>query len=77
VYDYKQPGEGFVLSAFVNPKTATINQIQLIGQSKDLDINLTEKILTRTANPTINRNTFRFIPPKGAKRVKSLSINPF
>ncbi|WP_427160633.1 LolA family protein [Aliinostoc sp. HNIBRCY26] len=77
VYDYKQPGEGFVLSAFVNPQTANINQIQLVGKSKDLDINLTENILTRTPNPTINGNTFRFIPPKGAKRVKSLSINPF
>lgn len=77
VYDYKQPSQGFVLSAFVNPQTATINQVQFIGQSKNLDIKLTEKILKRTPNPTINSNTFRFMPPKGAKRVKSLSINPF
>ncbi|HIK08603.1 MAG TPA: hypothetical protein IGS40_28710 [Trichormus sp. M33_DOE_039] len=76
VYDYKEPSEGFVLSTFVNPQNATINQVQLAGQSKDLDIHLTEKILTRTANPVITRHTFRFFPPKGTKRVKTLSIIP-
>lgn len=76
VYNYKDPQEGFTLSAFINPKTATIKQVQLAGKSQNLDILLTEKILRRTANPTVNQNTFRFILPKGTQRVKSLSISP-
>ncbi|MBD2447688.1 hypothetical protein H6G76_10980 [Nostoc sp. FACHB-152] len=76
VYDYKDSQEGFTLSAFVNPKTATLKQLQLAGKSQNLDILLTEKILRRTANPAVTTNTFRFSPPKGTQRVKSLSINP-
>ncbi|WP_414756470.1 LolA family protein [Anabaena sp. CCY 9910] len=76
VYDYKDPKDGFTLSAFVNPETAILSQVQLAGKSDDLDILLTEKILSKTVNPTINANTFRFSPPKGTQRVKTLSISP-
>ncbi|WP_242044979.1 hypothetical protein [Anabaena azotica] len=76
VYDYKDPKDGFTLSAFVNPETAILKQVQLAGKTDDLDILLTEKILSKTPNPTINNNTFRFSPPKGTKRVKKLSISP-
>lgn len=76
VYDYKNIKEGFTLSAFVNPKSATLKQVELAGKSENLDILLTEKILRRTANPTVTANTFRFTPPKGTQRVKSLSISP-
>lgn len=76
VYDYKDLRDGFTLSAFINPETATLKQVQLAGKTDDLDILLTEKILNKTPNPTINNNTFRFSPPQGTKRVKKLSISP-
>lgn len=76
VYDYKEPKDGFILSAFINPETATLKQVQLAGKTDDLDILLTEKILSQTPNPTINASTFRFSPPKGTTRVKTLSISP-
>lgn len=76
VYNYKDPKEGFILSAFVNPKTTSLKQVQLAGKSANLDILLTEKILRRTVNPAVTSNTFRFIPPKGTQRVKSLSVSP-
>lgn len=76
VYDYKDPKDGFTLSAFVNPETATLKQVQLAGKTDDLDILLTEKIVSQTPNPTINASTFRFFPPKGTTRVKTLSISP-
>ncbi|BAB75238.1 LolA family protein [Anabaena sp. FACHB-709] len=76
VYDYKDPKDGFTLSAFVNPETASLSQVQLAGKSDDLDILLTEKILSKTVNPVINANTFRFLPPRGTQRVKTLSISP-
>ncbi|QLE57559.1 hypothetical protein [Nostoc sp. TCL26-01] len=76
VYGYKDSQEGFTLTAFINPETASLQQVQLAGKSDNLDILLTEKILSRTTNPTISSNTFQFLPPKGTTRVKSLSISP-
>jgi outer membrane lipoprotein-sorting protein len=77
VYNYKDPKEGFILSGFVEPETANLKQIKVVGKSNDLDIQYTEKILTRTANPVISADTFTFSPPPGTKKVKSLSITPF
>jgi outer membrane lipoprotein-sorting protein len=77
VYNYKDPKEGFILSGFVEPETANLKQIKVVCKSNDLDIQYTEKILTRTANPVISADTFTFSPPPGTKKVKSLSIIPF
>lgn len=77
VYNYKDAKEGFTFSAFVQPETANIKQVQFAGKSEELDILLTEKILNRTANPVVTSQTFTFSPPKGTKKVKSLSITPF
>ncbi len=65
------------INLWVEPQTGTLQQFQMSGQDKDLNFSLQEVIVNRVANPKINPNTFRFIPPKGAKRVKTLSISPF
>lgn len=77
VYSYTDTKDGFSFSGFVQPVTATLKQIQMGGNSEGLDILITEKIIRRTANPTINAQTFTFSPPPGAKKLKSLSITPF
>lgn len=77
VYNYKDVKDGFTFSAFIQPETANIKQVQFAGKSEELDILLTEKILNRTANPVVTSQTFTFSPPKGTKKVKSLSITPF
>lgn len=77
VYEYKDLKDGSTLSAFVNPETATLKQVQSAGKTGELNIIITQKILSTTPNPTIKANTFLFSPPKGTKRVKTLSIRPF
>ncbi|MBD2385701.1 LolA family protein [Cylindrospermum sp. FACHB-282] len=77
VYNYTDARDGFSFSGFVQPATATLKQLQMGGNSDGLDIKITEKILQRTANPTIDAQTFTFSPPPGAKKVRSLSISPF
>lgn len=77
VYNYTVPKEGFSLSGFVQPQTATLKQLQISVKSQGLDILIAEKILNRTANPAVTPQTFTFSPPTGAKKVKSLSISPF
>ncbi|AKG23955.1 hypothetical protein [Calothrix sp. 336/3] len=77
IYEYTEPKEAITFRAFIAPATATLNQIQFATKEQNLDIEITEKILSRTPNPTITPQTFKFIPPKTAKRVKTLSVSPF
>ncbi|BAY27407.1 hypothetical protein NIES2100_72310 [Calothrix sp. NIES-2100] len=77
VYTYRDLKEKFTFTAFVQPETAILKQLQFAGTNQGTDIVLTEKILSRTANPLVNAQTFKFSPPKGAKRVKSLSLSQF
>jgi outer membrane lipoprotein-sorting protein len=77
VYNYTDNKEGFIFRAFVQPETATLKQFQMAGKTQSTDFEMTEKILNRTANPVVTKDTFKFTPPKGAKRVKSISISPF
>ncbi|MBD2248477.1 hypothetical protein [Nostoc sp. FACHB-888] len=76
-YNYTDAKDGFSYSGLVQPATATLKQMQIGVNSEGLNILATEKIIQRTANPTINAQTFKFLPPPGAKKVKSLSILPF
>lgn len=77
VYNYTEAKTGNTFRAFVQPETGTLKLLQLVTKSDDLDVEVTEKILQRSLNPTINAQTFNFTPPKGAKLVKSLSVSPF
>lgn len=77
VYKYTDTKAGLTYSAFVQPETATLQQLQIAGKSQGLDILIAEKILSRSANPAITQQTFTFSPPQGSKQVKSLSLSPF
>lgn len=76
VYNYQNPQDGFTLSAFVQPATATLKQVQLVGKTQSLNVIFTEKILNRIANPNVTVDTFQFSPPQNAQKVKSLSLIP-
>lgn len=68
--------EGFTISALVEPTTAELKQIRLTGKAEGFNVDIAERILSRTANPTIATSTFKFTPPSGAKLVKSVAIGP-
>ena len=68
--------EGFTISALVEPTTAELKQIRLTGKSDGFNVDIAERILSRTANPEIAASIFKFTPPSGAKLVKSVAIGP-
>jgi outer membrane lipoprotein-sorting protein len=74
-YEYTDK-EGFTIAALIEPTTAELKQIRLTGKSEGFNIDIAERILTRTANPAIAASTFKFTPPLGAKLVQSVEIGP-
>jgi hypothetical protein len=76
VYGIDEAKSDYQFNFFVEPETATIKQIQLEGREKEFNIIVKDKIIRRVENPTIAANTFSFSPPRGTKRVKTISINP-
>ncbi|BDA68325.1 unknown protein [Calothrix sp. PCC 7716] len=77
VYSFNDPKQGYTISAFVNPQLANLEQMQIVGKDDGLDIAIIEKIQQRTEVKNLAPQTFKFTPPKGTKKVKSLSISPF
>jgi outer membrane lipoprotein-sorting protein len=77
VYEYTDPKEGYTINALVAPDQATVEQIRIVSQSEGVDVVINEKILRRVENPAIAPDTFNFSPPQGAKKVKSISLEPF
>lgn len=76
VYRYRDAREGFTFSAFVEPATATLQQMQIAGKFEGADITIAERLLSRTPNPAITPTSFSFSPPPGVKQVKTLAIGP-
>lgn len=77
VYEYTDPKEGYTINALVAPDQATVEQIRIMSKSEGVDVVINEKILRRVENPAITPDTFNFAPPPGAKKVKSISLEPF
>ncbi|HEY9615885.1 MAG TPA: hypothetical protein V6C64_03540 [Microcoleaceae cyanobacterium] len=75
-YEFTNTQDGFILNAFVDPNTADLKQLRISGRADQVDYAVTETIRRRTANPLITSDTFRFVPPAGARRVESLAIGP-
>lgn len=76
-YSYENKTENWVFNGAVQPQTAAIKQIEIAGKSNEITFAIADKIISRNSNPTILKKTFRFSPPKGVKKVKSLEIDPF
>ncbi len=77
LYSYEFTDEaGFTITAFIEPTTAELKQIRLTGKSDGFNVDIAERILSRTPNPAITADTFKFTPPLGAKLVKSVEIGP-
>lgn len=77
VYEYTDPKEGYTINALVAPAQATVEQLRIMSKSEGVDVVINEKILRRVENPPLTPDTFNFAPPPGAKKVKSISLEPF
>jgi outer membrane lipoprotein-sorting protein len=65
------------LTAIVQPDTGELVQLEMSGMSNDVKILFKEKIESWERITSIDKKTFIFSPPKGVKRVETLSIMPF
>ncbi|MCY7337081.1 MAG: hypothetical protein LH613_12860 [Chamaesiphon sp.] len=79
VYSYTNKLENWTFNSFVQPQTGILKQVEFTGALDPKDggsnFTLTEKIIDRRPQPTVNSSIFKFLPPKGTKKVQSLSID--
>ncbi|MBW4580562.1 MAG: hypothetical protein KME42_13445 [Tildeniella nuda ZEHNDER 1965/U140] len=75
-YEYNAAKQGFLMSAFIEPDSAVLKQLRIVGKYLDSDISMVERILSRVAIAPVSTNTFTFTPPKGTKKVKALVLGP-
>jgi outer membrane lipoprotein-sorting protein len=73
VYSYDNKEEKLNFTGFVQPETGVLKQIEFISNDERGDLKITEKILSHTTSNNTTSQTFRFSPPRGAKKVKSVS----
>jgi outer membrane lipoprotein-sorting protein len=76
-YSYENKSQNWTFNGLVQPQTALLKQIQIAGKTQGMKFSIADKIISRNTQPTISSKTFRFSPPKGVKKVKSLEIDPF
>ena len=79
VYSYTNKLENWTFNSFVQPQTGILKQVEFTGtldaKNGGSNFTLTEKIIDRAPQPTVNSSIFKFLPPKGTKKVQSLAID--
>lgn len=72
-YENKQDKTNFI--GYIHPQTAAIKQVEFIGMANSSELKINEKIINRINLNASNVNIFKFLPPKGVKKVNSLAID--
>jgi outer membrane lipoprotein-sorting protein len=67
----------YKFTSIVQPDTGALSSLEMSGTADGMNILLKEKIESWKSITSIDKKTFTFSPPKGVKRVKTLSIMPF
>jgi outer membrane lipoprotein-sorting protein len=76
-YSYENKSENWIFNGLVQPETGIIKQIEIAGKTQGMSFSVADKIISRNIQPKISSKTFKFSPPRGVKKVKSLEIDPF
>jgi outer membrane lipoprotein-sorting protein len=63
------------IQLWVNPKTALIEALQLLGKEQDMQVEFQETILQFQKNLPVPPDRFTFKPPAGVKQVPKISID--
>ncbi len=77
VYSYDNKEEKLSFSGSVQPETGILKQIEFASNDDRGDVRITEKILSHTTSNNNTSQIFRFSPPRGVKRVKSVTNDLF
>jgi outer membrane lipoprotein-sorting protein len=76
-YAYDNKSEKLNFVAFVDPQTAILKQLEFNSNIEGMVFTLSEKISSHKIQPAPTDRMFRFSPPRGVKKVKSLPIELF
>lgn len=69
--------QGIAYRFLIDPATAKLRRIELAGRQNAVNVSFTETITEMEAPATIEKSAFRFVPPPGAAKVSTLSVDPF
>lgn len=75
-YEFKDKGSGFNIVVVLDPVNKTLKQVDFEEFSAELNIQATEQINSRVANPPVTADTFNFVPTEEMKEVEEIKINP-
>jgi outer membrane lipoprotein-sorting protein len=71
-YILDNPSSKISFSGLIQPETGVLKQIEFANTTETGDIKIVEKIMTHTTTTNPNKQTFRFSPPPGVKKVQSV-----
>lgn len=77
VYRLALINQGITYRFVINPRTAVLRQIELSGKQNGVTMAFRETISTLSKPETIAKTAFRFVPPAGAAKIATLSVDPF
>lgn len=75
VYDFENRVEKSNFIGFVQPETGILKRVDFVSNAEEGELKVVEKILTHTTTTNPSSKTFKFSPPSGVTKVKSLSTD--
>ena len=77
-YEFNDPAAGFNLSLWIDPETAQLKQIVVLGEEEDIEeFILQENMIRRQEIPISENLTFQFTPPMRVKQIETINIFDF
>ena len=77
IYQMALLQQGLTYQFAVDSQTDTLRRVELAGTQKSVQIAFKENIKQIAPTADVSKATFQFMPPAGAVKVKTLSVDPF
>ncbi|MGB3692466.1 MAG: hypothetical protein WBG70_11800 [Spirulinaceae cyanobacterium] len=75
-YEFNDEGSGFNIGVVLDPVSKMLKQVNFQGVSEELNIEATEQINSRVANPPVTADTFNFVPTEEMTEVEEIKVSP-
>jgi outer membrane lipoprotein-sorting protein len=75
-YSALMKDKGIQANFSVDPENGTVQRFEANGRSQGINFSLLERVVSRSSQVQITPTTFKFVPPKGVKKMKVVEIDP-